>query len=123
MAVAQFFDAMPKVFRTLHIETNIVKPILQNEFNDPLPDYGLSDYAIFFTVGERLYDRFNHEGLGCFEVKTEIATGGCPIDIWHNTLYHTWFADIKLDYKTEEEWGDIILYLLDFCMPVIKMHK
>ena len=69
-AVAQFFDAMPKVLRNLHIDTSIVMPIMQNEFNDPLPDYGLSDYAIFFTVGERLYDRFSQESLGLFEVKT-----------------------------------------------------
>ena len=122
-AVAQFFDAMPKVLKNLRIDTNIVMPIMQNEFNDPLPDYGLSDYAIFFTVGERLYDRFSKEGLGLFEVKTEIATGGHPIDIWHNTLYHSWFADVKLDYKTENEWGDIILYLLNNCMPVIRMHN
>ncbi len=122
-AVAQFFDVMPKVLRNLHIDTNIVMPIIQNELNDPLPDYGLSNYAIFFTVGERLYDRFSQESLGLFDVKTEIATGGHPVDIWHNTLYHSWFADVKLDYKTENEWGDIILYLLNNCMPVIKVHN
>ena len=121
-AIAQFFDAMPKVLKNLRIETNIVMPIMQNEYNDPLPDYGLSDFNIFFTVGERLYDRFNEEGLGLFEVQTEIATGGHRVDIWHNTLYHSWFADVKLDYKTEDEWGDIILYLLNNCMPVIKKH-
>ena len=72
-AVAQFFDVMPKVLRNLHIDTNIVMPIMQNEFNDPLPDYGLSDYAIFFTTGERLYDRFSKEGLGLFDVQTDYA--------------------------------------------------
>ncbi len=122
-AVAQFFDVMPKVLRNLNIETNIVMPILKNEFNDPLPDYGLSDYAIFFTVGERLKDRFGEENLASFEVQTEMATGDYPIDIWHNKVNHSWFVDVKLDYKTEQEWGDIILYLLDCCKPVIKMHN
>ena len=121
-AVAQFFDVMPKVLKNLHIETNIVMPIMQNEFNDPLPDYGLTDYAIFFTLGERLYDRFNKDSIGCFDVQTVIATGGTPVDIWHNTLNHTWFVDIKLDFKTEEQWGNTILYLLDNWMPAIKMH-
>lgn len=121
-AVAQFFDVMPKVLKNLHIETNIVMPIMQNEFNDPLPDYGLTDYAIFFTLGERLYDRFNKDNIGCFDVQTVIATGGTPVDIWHNTLNHTWFVDIKLDFKTEEQWGNTILYLLDNWMPAIKMH-
>ena len=83
-AVAQFFDVMPKVLRNLNIETNIVMPIMMNEFNDPLPDYGLSDYAIFFTVGERLLDRFNNENIACFDIQAEIATGGHPIDIWHH---------------------------------------
>ena len=121
-AVAQFFDAMPKVFRNLHIETNIVVPIMQNEQNDPLPDYALSDFAIFFTVGERLYDRFTKEALACFDVQTFFATGGCPVDIWHNLLDHSWFVDIKLDFKTEEQWGNVILYLLTNWMPAIKMH-
>lgn len=121
-AVAQFFDAMPRVLRNLHIDTNIVVPIMQNEQGDPLPDYGLSDYAIFFTVGERLYDRFNKDNIGCFDVQTEIATGGTPVDVWHNTVNHLWFVDIKLDFKTEEQWGNTILYLMDFLMPAIKMH-
>lgn len=122
-AVAQFFDAMPKVFRNIGIETSIVMPILRNEQNDPLPDYGLADYSIFFTVGERLYDRFSKESLGCFDVQTEMTHNGQLIDIWHNVLFHTWFVDIKLDYKTEEEWGNIIVYLLNCCMPEIKMHN
>lgn len=121
-AVAQFFDAMPKVLKNLHLDTSIVMPIIQNENNDPLPDYGLSDYAIFFTVGERLYDRFNNNGLGLFEVRTDYAPRNQLIDIWHNKLSHQWFADVKLDYKTEQEWGDIIVHLLNDWMPAIKMH-
>lgn len=122
-AVAQFFDAMPKVLKNLHIETNIMMPIIQNEFDNPLPDYGLSDYAIFFTVGERLYDRFMAKhGLGVFEVQTDYAHRKYPVDIWHNTMNHQWFVDVKMDYKTEEEWGDIIIHLFQFWMPVIKMH-
>lgn len=122
-AVAQFFDVMPKVIRNLHINTNIVMPIIQNEFDNPLPDYGLSDYAIFFTVGERLYDRFmDKHGLGLFEVQTDYAPGNQLVDIWHNTMNHQWFVDVKLDYKTEQEWGDIIVHLFQFWMPAIKMH-
>ena len=122
-AVAQFFDVMPKVLRNLHIETNIMMPILQNEFDNPLPDYGLSDYAIFFTVGERLYDRFMAKhGLGVFDMRTDYAPGNQPVDIWHNTMNHQWFVDVKLDYKTEQEWGDIIVHLFQFHDIEIRMH-
>ena len=121
-AAAQFFDAMPKVLKNLHIDTNIVMPIMQNEFNDPLPDYGLSDYAIFFTLGERLYDRFSKDALGLFEVQTDYAPGNQAVDIWHNTMNHQWFVDVKLDYKTEQEWGDIIVHLFQLWMPAIKVH-
>ena len=107
-AVAQFFEVMPKVILSLDLDTNIVMPIMKNENNDPLPDYGLSDYLIFFTVGERLYDRFEEENLGCFDVKTERTSGGHIIDIWHNKVYNSWFVDIMLDYRTEEEWREII---------------
>ena len=121
-AVSQFFDVMPKVLRNLRIETNIVMPVMQLEEGLPLPDYGLSDYAIFFTVGERLLDRFTPTNKECFEVQTEVAYKNHIVDIWHNKVHHTWFADVKLDYKTEEEWGEILVYLLDFWMPAIKMH-
>lgn len=122
-AVAQFFDVMPTVLKNLNIETSIVMPIMRNEFNDPLPDYGLSDFAIFFTVGERLLDRFTQERLGCFEVRTEVAYKNHIVDIWHNTLNHMWFADVKLDFKTEQEWGEIIVYLLNCWWPAIKIHS
>lgn len=121
-AVAQFFEVMPKVLRNLNIETSIVMPIFQDEFKDPLPDYGLSDYAIVFTIGERLYDRFNNEGLGLFDIKTDVAPGNQSFDIWHNTMNHQWFVDVKLDYKTEQEWGDLIVHILNHWMPAIRMH-
>ena len=121
-AVAQFFDVMPTVLRKLHIETNIVMPVMQLEEGLPLPDYGLSDFAIFFTVGERLLDRFTPANAECFEVKTEVAYKNHVVDIWQNLVHHSWFVDVKLDYKTEEEWGEILVYLLDCWMPAIKMH-
>ena len=121
-AIAQFFDVMPKVLKNLNIETSIVMPIMKNEFNDALPDYGLSDFAIFFTVGERLLDRFNQEGLERFEVQTHVAYKNHLVDIWHNTINHLWFADVQLDYKSEDEWGNIIVYLLDSWGPAVKMH-
>ena len=121
-AVAQFFDAMPTVLRKLHIETNIVMPIMQIEEGIPLPDYGLSDFAIFFTVGERLLDRFTPTNAECFDVRTEVAYKNQVVDIWHNLVHHSWFADVKLDYKTEKEWEEILVYLLNNWMPAIKMH-
>ena len=87
-AVAQFFEVMPTVLKNLSIETNIVIPII-------------------FTVGERLLDRFTPTNKECFEVQTEVAFKNHIVDIWHNRVYNSWFADVKLDYKTEEEWGEI----------------
>ena len=121
-AVAQFFEVMPTVLKNLSIETNIVIPIMKNEFNDPLPDYGLSDFAIFFTVGERLLDRFTPTNKECFEVQTEVAFKNHIVDIWHNRVYNSWFADVKLDYKTEEEWGEILVHLIDCWGIVLKMR-
>lgn len=121
-AVAQFFDVMPTVLRNLHIETNIVMPVMTIEEGVPLPDYGLSDFAIFFTVGERLLDRFTPTNIELFEVQTHVAYKNHIVDIWHNKLHHSWFADVKLDYKTEQEWGEILVYLLNSWMPAIKMH-
>ena len=122
-AVGQFFDVMPKVLKNLHLETSIVAPILINQENEPLPDYALGDFNVFFTVGERLYDRFTDENRGCFEVQTEYSIVGQPIDVWLNIVAHTWFADVKLDFKTEQQWGNIIIHLIDNCMPVIKKDR
>jgi hypothetical protein len=119
-AVAQFFEMMPIVFKRLGIYTCIVKAIIENEFNDPLPDFGLSDYAVFFTLGESLKERFKEDRLNCFDIQTVYDAIGQPIDVWHNLITHSWFADVKLDYKTEEEWGNIILFLID--QPYTKVH-
>lgn len=112
-AIAQFFEVMPKVILDLNIDTNIVMPIMKNEHNDPLPDYGLSDYAIFFTVGDRLLDRCNNDHIGLFDIRTEKTTEGQPFDIWRYKLNNSQFVNIKLDYKTEDEWREYMIFLKD----------
>ena len=122
-AVAQFFDAMPKVVRKLHLNTSIVMPLLHDEIQHPLPDYGLSEYVIFFTVGERLFDRVDDESLKLFEVKTIDLPGGQQIDIWQSKLSSLqWFVDIMIDYKTEQEWSDIIQFILGNWEADIKLQ-
>lgn len=120
-AVAQFFDVMPKVLRGLDIETSIAMTIMKNEFDVPLPDYGLTDYAIYFTVGDYLVDRFKRDELGFFDIQSKMTDGDQRYDIWFNKVHRTWSINLMLDYKTEQEWTDIIRYVLEHHVDIIKM--
>ena len=122
-AIAQFFDVVPRVFKKLGIKTCIVLQVYDNVYNDPLPDYGLSDYAVFFTVGERLRYRFNDENIGCFDVKTLTSPEGHQVDFWINKLNMQASVDIKLDYKSENEWEEVFSFVQKECFQYITLPR
>jgi hypothetical protein len=121
-AIAQFFDAMPKVIKAMHLKTSIVMTFLDDEIGGPLPDYALSEFVIFFTIGERLYDRFDEEKLRLFDVTTDTIKCNQHIDIWRSKISRQWFIDIMLDYKTEQEWSDIMAYIFTKYNPDISVQ-
>lgn len=115
-ALSQFMDVMPRVLDKLGFSTCIVK-IVSSEFQEKdLPDFGLSDFNVSFTVGEWLVDRRanNKDFMG---YSSKVSTKGIRADFWKNPISGWISIDIKLDFKTEEEWFETMSFVKEECIP------
>ena len=115
-ALSQFMDVMPRVLNKLGFNTCIVKVISSEFSKNDLPDFGLSDFNICFTVGEWLIDRSNkHKDIMSYSSK--ISPKGIRADFWKNPLSGWVMIDIKLDFKSEQEWFDTMEFVKEECIP------
>ena len=114
LATAQFFDVVPQVLRRLKRDASIVFTQL-NECSDvPLPDFGLSDYFITFTIGETLKERVKDVYSPILlPIKTYSNEQGIEIDVCTNMIYGSRDINIKLDYKTEDEWYETLKFAFE----------
>lgn len=119
-AVSQFLDVMPRVLNKLDMESNITFTKLNDAPDVPLPDVGFPKYGITFTIGERLYDKAKGAFGKLMEVKTMKSEEGIIADIWINILNGTVMIDLKLDYKTEDEWYKTIKFVKENCLQYVK---
>ena len=111
-AVAQFFKAVPKALRRLGKEVSIILQELADEYMDcPVPDFGLPGYAISFTIGNTMKDRIGDNPLLPFEYM--MNEDGYEVEISTNRLYGTKNINIKLDYKSDEEWYEMMKYAFE----------
>ena len=68
-AVAQFFKAVPKALRRLGKEVSIILQELGDEYKDcKIPDFGLTNYAISFTIGDTMKDRIGENPFCLFSI-------------------------------------------------------
>lgn len=106
MAVSQFVEVVPKVLAKLGVEPSIFfgRPLdIPKEI--PIPEYFLSPFNITFSVGDLLFDKVN-----CNLAQTATVNritdekSGLKVDLWKFIIPCPNLINIKLDYKTEEEW-------------------
>lgn len=102
-AVSQFLNVMPDVLTELGMSSNITFTKL-DEKNVPLPDVGLPDYGVVFTIGERLYERAKKRPNRFLDVKPLKLKDKIIADVWTNKKFGSVMVDVKLDYKTKDEW-------------------
>lgn len=118
-ALTQFWKVMPDVLKELDMNYTIV--FCPNAIDEiPVPDYGLGDSGICFTIGERLWEKWNKETSKILTMTPIEYKNGVFIDLWSNKLYGSTLADIKIDFKTKEEWKELMLYVRDKIIP--KLH-
>jgi hypothetical protein len=77
----------------------------------PVPDFMLPDYIISFTIGNTFKERFGRNSLLLIETVTNEK--GIEVEVLTNMLNQTKSLNIKLDYKTEEEWRDTMTFAFD----------
>ena len=111
-AVAQFYKAVPKALRHLGKDVSIIWQELGDEYSDcPVPDFGLPKYSITFTIGDTMKDRIGENPLLPFEYFKN--SEGIELEISTNRLYNTKMINIKLDYKTDDEWLQTMKYAFE----------
>ena len=132
-AVSQFHEIVPEVLEELGRE-----PIIS--FGRPsglekgikIPDFTLTDYFITFTVGETFMERSPEHCKKSFigyDVKNK---DNIEIEVLHNervkqnmSLSNPVQINIKLDYKTKEEWIKTLKFafeIYDYCKRINRIR-
>jgi plasmid maintenance system antidote protein VapI len=122
-AVSQFLDVMPVVLRELNMDPTITFSNMNNGDDIPLPDLSLPDYLVCFTIGERWVEKVNKKQPlpPLIKVQTINMENGEIIDIVNNTYFGSAMIDIKLDYKTQDQWFEIMKYVKENCLQYAKL--
>lgn len=112
-AVSQFLDVVPDILRKLGKHSTIVfSEIDEPEYEDcPVPDFGLTDSFITFTIGETLRERLGENAA--LPITVVSNDNGCVVEVCTNLVYDSVCVNIKLDYKTSDEWYEILLFAFE----------
>ena len=111
-AVSQFLEVVPDIVRKLNKQPIISfgRP-LEIEEDVDIPDYMLTEYSIIFTYGGYLSEKYIASPL--FEIKVYENSNGIKVYSMINTFKRTQMIDVKLDYKTKEDWEKTLRFIFD----------
>lgn len=113
-AVAQFMEVVPKVLAKLKKQPIIAFGIpLGMEDVEDLPDFMLTDYGVCFSKNNYMAEKPQHATNTLFVFKSFVSQEGIKVYSMINKLYGTQMIDVKLDYKTEEEWEQTLSFIFN----------
>ena len=112
-AVSQFFNVVPDVLKSLKRPMTIIFSKYDEDTNNTLPDYALTDKYITFTTGNTLKDRLGGNKL--LKIQSIKNDKGYEVEICHCILYGTIYVNIKLDFKTKEQWFETLKLAYEIC--------
>ena len=109
-AVSQFFEVVPNILRELGKPSTIIFCKLDDSgYEDcATPDFGLPDYFITFTIGDTLQERIGNNLALPIGVVHD-STNNCEVEVCTNVVYGSVCVNVKLDYKTQDEWRKVLL--------------
>lgn len=112
-AVSQFLEVVPDVLHKLGKSSAIVfcKMSEDEEANRKLPDFGLPGYFITFTIGETLKERVGENPV--LPITPVSNNSDNKVEVCQNMVYDSVCVNIALDFKTEEEWSDILNFAFE----------
>lgn len=112
-AVSQFLEVVPDVLHKLGKSSAIVfcRMSEDEEANRKLPDFGLPDYFITFTIGETLKERVGENPV--LPITPVSNNSDNKVEVCQNVVYDSVCVNITLDFKTEEEWNDILNFAFE----------
>ena len=107
-AIAQFYKVIPTILREMGKDDTIISGSLQDEPDCHVPDFFLPNYIISFTIGETFDERFGKNSY--LPVELMRNEKGAEVELLTNLVHRNRSLNIKLDYKTEEEWRETLAY-------------
>lgn len=109
-AVSQFFEVVPNILCEMGKPSTIIFCKLDEPgYEDcATPDFGLPDYFITFTIGDTLKERIGNNLTLPIGVVHDSANN-CEVEVCTNVDYGSVCVNVKLDYKTQDEWRKVLL--------------
>lgn len=113
-AISQFMELVPSILRKLGKQPIITfgRPLGLGDDVD-LPDFMLTEFSIpiVFTASGFISDKYLTNPL--FEINVFENPDGIKVYLMTNTFYGSRMIDVKLDYKTEEEWEKTLKFVFE----------
>lgn len=110
-AIAQFYKVVPTILREMGKDDTIISGSLPDEPDCLVPDFFLPNYIISFTIGETFDERFGKNSY--LPVELMRNEKGAEVELLTNLVHRNRSLNIKLDYKTEEEWRGTLAYAFE----------
>lgn len=110
-AIAQFYKVVPAILREMGKDDTIISGSLPDEPDCLVPDFFLPNYIISFTIGETFDERFGKNSY--LPVELMRNEKGAEVELLTNLVHRNRSLNIKLDYKTEEEWRETLAYAFE----------
>lgn len=113
-AVSQFIDVVPKVLARMRKETIIAfgTPLGLEDIED-LPDFMLTKYNVTFTKGSFLCEKPSVASNRFLRINAYESRDGIKVYSLIIRPFGNHMIDIKLDYKTEEEWEKTLKFVFE----------
>ena len=113
-ARSQFIEVVPEVLKQLNKQPIISfgQPLELGDVDD-LPDFMLTKYFIAFTVGSFMADKPQYKSNKFFEFQLFESNDGIKVYLMTNTFTGSRLIDVKIDYKTEEEWKKTLAFIFE----------
>ena len=112
-AVSQFHKVVPEILHELNKDGTIIQGDLPEDSTISVPDYVLGSYFITFTVGETFKERATENPL--LPIETITNENGIEVELINNILHNTKTINIKIDYKTKEQWCNTLVLAFELC--------
>lgn len=112
-AVSQFLDVVPEILHDMGRDAAIIHNGAYKLEHDEqwLPDFGLSDYFITFTIENNLQERVGMNRALTMETITNDE--GCQLEVFTNLSYGTVSLNITIEERTEEEWRKTMAFAFE----------
>lgn len=118
-AIMQFLNVVPQVMNELGRETMIQfedPSVIQSDL--PVPEYFMVPYAITFTYGESFRKKVEEKAKQILEecpqfIRTIDDGKGHCVEIVNTLVYDTQCCNVVIDYKTKEEWKEMMQFTLN----------